>query len=180
MYNNNMNNNYQMNNNFNTNLIIELNNYKNENIKLKEQINKLLQEKDKLNNDLLKANQLLFENQKKEFNYINTINNLNNELNNLKNNLSRNNNDYVNYSKIMVVNFISGDGKINCGIKCLKNDIFAVVEEKLYQQYNEYRENNNNIFLAGGRIIYRFKTMSENNIKNNDRIQLQIPLDNEN
>ena len=80
----------------------------------------------------------------------------------------------------MVVNFISGDGKINCGIKCLKDDIFAVVEEKLYQQYNEYRENNNNIFLAGGRIIYRFKTMSENNIKNNDRIQLQIPLDNEN
>ena len=107
-------------------------------------------------------------------------NNLNNELNNLKNNLSRNINDYVNYSKIMVVNFISGDGKINCGIKCLKDDIFAVVEEKLYQQYNEYRENNNNIFLTGGRIIYRFKTMSENNIKNNDRIQLQIPLDNEN
>ena len=175
-----MNNNYQMNNNMNNNIMSELNNYKNENKQLKEQINKLQQEKDKLNNDLLKANQLLFENQKKEFNYINTINNLNNELNNLKNNLSRNNNDYVNYSKIMVVNFISGDGKINCGIKCLKDDIFAVVEEKLYQQYNEYRENNNNIFLSGGRIIYRFKTMSENNIKNNDRIQLQIPSDDEN
>ena len=187
--NNNMNNNFQninknfinMNNNYNerdyNNLLIELNNYKNENIKLKEQINKLQQEKDKINNNLLNV---ISENKKKETDYINKINDLKNELSNkeliineLTKNLSKSNDKYVNYNNIMVVNFMSGDGKINCGIKCLKDDIFAVVEEKLYQQYNEYRENNNNIFIAGGRIIYRFKTMSENHIKNNDRIQLQ-------
>ena len=73
----------------------------------------------------------------------------------------------------MVVHFISGDGKINQGIKCLPTDTFAQVEEKLYQIYDEYRDNYNNTFLARGNVIKRFKTMSENNIKNGDKIQLQ-------
>ena len=38
--------------------------------------------------------------------------------------------------------------------------------------YNEYRETNN-IFLAKGNVIKRFKTMSENSIKNGDKILLQ-------
>ena len=38
----------------NNNNIIELNNYKNENLKLKEQINKLQQENHELNNELKK------------------------------------------------------------------------------------------------------------------------------
>ena len=67
----------------------------------------------------------------------------------------------------------SGDGKINQGIYCLKTDTFAQVEEKLYQIYDEYRDNYNNTFLARGNVIKRFKTMSENNIKNGDKIQLQ-------
>ena len=72
----------------------------------------------------------------------------------------------------MVVHFISGDGEINQGINCLPTEIFAEVEEKLYKIYNEYRETNN-IFLANGNVIKRFKTMSENKIKNGDKIQLQ-------
>ena len=79
---------------------------------------------------------------------------------------------YVNYKNIMVVHFNSGDGKIDHGIKCLPTETFAEVEEKLYQIYDEYRETNN-IFLAKGNVIKRFKKMSENNIQNGDKIHLQ-------
>ena len=74
----------------------------------------------------------------------------------------------------MVVNFISSDQRINCGIKCLETDTFAEVEEKLYQQYNDCRETNNN-FIAKGKLVLRFKKLSENGIKNGDRIQLVYP-----
>ena len=175
---NNMNNNINQMNNMNNN-IIELNNYKNENIKLKEQINKLQQENNKLNNELLKANQMIINIQQKDFDYINQINDLKfkllnkeRELNELNKKISNDGNlkKYVDYNNIMVVNFISGDGRINHGIKCLKTDTFAEVEEKLYQIYDEFRETNN-IFLANGNIVKRFKKMSENNIKNGDKIQ---------
>ena len=79
----------------------------------------------------------------------------------------------MNYNDIMVVNFISGDGKINHGIKCLPTEKFAEVEEKLYKIYDEYRDNYNNTFPANGNLIKRFKTISENKIKDDDKIQLQ-------
>ena len=142
----NINNNLKQMNNLNNNKIIELNNYKNENLKLKEQINKLLQE----NKELLNANQIL-----------------NKKISN-DGNLKQ----HVDYNNIIVVTFISTDGRINHGIQCLKTDLFAEVEEKLYKIYNTFRETNN-IFIVNGNIIKRFKTMSENNIKNGDKIQLQ-------
>ena len=169
------------NNNMNNNSIIELNNYKKENLRLKKQINKLQQENHQLNNDLKKANQMIISIQQKEIDYNNQINNLKIklkdkeiEINNLTKKTSNNDNSkkYVDYNNIIVVHFISGDGRINHGIKCLKTDIFAEVEEKLYQIYDEFRETNN-IFLAKGNIVKRFKKMSENNIKNGDKIQLQ-------
>ena len=39
-----------------------------------------------------------------------------------------------NMDEIMVINFVSQDSTVNRGIKCLPTDIFAEVEEKLYQQ----------------------------------------------
>ena len=166
---NNMNNmNIQLMNNMNNNnLLNELNKYKKENLKLKQQINNLQQEINKLNKDLANANQSIINIQQQQINYINEISNLRNQLNN------KNKDGYVNFNNIMVVHFISGDGKINQGIKCLPTDTFAQVEEKLYQIYDEYRDNYNNTFLARGNVIKRFKTMSENNIKNGDKIQLQ-------
>ena len=156
-----------MNNMNNNNLLNELNKYKEENLKLKQQINNLQQEINKLNNKLQNANQSVINIQQQQFNYINEINNLKLQLNN------KNKDGYVNRNNIMVVHFISGDGKINQGIDCLKTDTFAQVEEKLYKIYDEYRDNYNNTFLARGNVIKRFKTMSENNIKNGDKIQLQ-------
>jgi len=78
---------------------------------------------------------------------------------------------FVDYNKILFVHFISTDQKINCPIKCLETDTFAEVEEQLYQQYEEYRETNNN-FIFKGKLVLRFKTISENNIKNGDKVQL--------
>jgi len=151
--------------------------YKNENKQLKEQINNLLQEIKTLNNNLANSNQNIINLQQQLFNYNNQVNNLKNqlkdkerELNDLKINKSKD--GYVNYNNIMVVHFNSGDGKIDHGIKCLPTETFAEVEEKLYQIYDEYRETNN-IFLAKGNVIKRFKKMSENNIQNGDKIQLQ-------
>ena len=173
--NNNMN--FQPMNNMNNNLINELNQYKNENKQLKEQINNLQQEINRLNNNLQNANQNIINLQQQLFNYNNQINNLNiqlmnkvKELDDLKKNKSKD--GYVNYKNIMVVHFNSGDGKIDHGIKCLPTETFAEVEEKLYKIYDEYRETNN-IFLAKGNVIKRFKKMSENNIQNGDKIQLQ-------
>ena len=173
--NNNMNIPPQNNMNYN-NLMIELNKYKNENKQLKEQINNLQQEIKGLNNNLQNANQNIFKIQQQQIDYINQISNLKLQLKDKErelNDIKRNKDGYVNYKKIMVVHFISGDGKINQGINCLPTETFAEVEEKLYKIYDEYREAYNNTFLANGNVIKRFKTMSENKIKNGDKIQLQ-------
>ena len=175
-----MNNNDNQKNNANNNTLIDLNDYKKENLKLKEQINNLQQENHKLNIDLQNAKQMIIDIQQKEFDYINQISDLKiklinkeKELIDLSKKISKDGKSekYVNYNDIMVVHFISGDGKINHGIKCLKTDTFAETEEKLYQIYEEFRETNN-IFLAGGNVVKRFKKMSENKIKNGDKIQL--------
>jgi len=173
--NNNMN--LQSMNNMNNNLINELNFYKNENKLLKEQNNSLQQEINRLNNNLVNANQNIINLQQQLFNYNNQVNNLNIQLmNKVKEldiiKLNKSKDGYVNYNNIMVVHFNSGDGKIDHGIKCLPTETFAEVEEKLYKIYDDYRETNN-IFLAKGIVIKRFKKMCENNIQNGDKIQLQ-------
>lgn len=65
--------------------------------------------------------------------------------------------------EMMCVNFISLDQKIQYAIPCTGDDIFAEIEEKLYQKFPQYRETNN-YFLSNGKQILRFKTISQNNI----------------
>ena len=149
----------------------ELNRYKN----LLSNANLSLQNNTNLNNEinnLKEQNKILFN----QINHLmNQINIKDNEINSLKLKLQ---NNYVNkpnvpMKDIMVVNFVTGDGKIsNCGIKCLPDETFAEVEEKLYKMYDEYRNTNSNYFICGGRIILRFKKLRENNIKDGDVIQL--------
>ena len=175
-------------NNTNTNIINEnkklkeeLNIYKKENENLKNEINKLKNDNNKLNNELIKANKIISKfnnNQNNNIDINNKINNLNEMIkmkdimiNDLKNKLENKGDKTVHYNDIIVVNFISTDQVINYGIKCLKTDTFAEVEEKLYQKYGEYRETNNN-FTANGRIILRFKSISDNHIKDGDKVQL--------
>ena len=70
----------------------------------------------------------------------------------------------VDFSQLVSINFTSSDQTINYSVPCLKSDVFAVVEEKLYQEFPEKRETNN-YFLCQGNQILRFKTIAENKIK---------------
>ena len=101
----------------------------------------------------------------------NKINELNSKINELKSKIPNRN---VNMDDIMVVNFLSTDQNIRCGISCLADDTFAEVEEKLYKKFNEFR-NTNNILLFGGNTILRFKKVKENNIHDGDTIQIVKP-----
>ena len=122
-------------------------------------------------------------------NYNNTINNLNNDINNYKNIIVQkelelnniksqlNNNipkNKVDFDDIMCVNFISSDQNVHFAVSCLKTNTFAEIEEKLYKQYPQYRETNNN-FLANGTQVLRFKTIAENNIGNGLPVTLIVP-----
>jgi len=114
--------------------------------------------------------------QSKDSLYLNKIQSLQNvinqkieELNKLKKNLQNNNinnNRNQNNSKKFndkCVNFISSDQKITYAIPCSGDDIFAEIEEILYKEYPEYRETNN-MFLANGKEILRFKSINDNKI----------------
>ena len=63
----------------------------------------------------------------------------------------------------MSKNFTSLDSSLNYSVGCLNTDLFTTVEEKLYQEYPEYRETNNS-FLANDKTVLRFKTVGENKI----------------
>ena len=85
----------------------------------------------------------------------NTIQLKDNEIKELKqriDNLVNNTTQLVDFNKIRVVQFISTDHTIICGIKCLLTDTFAEVEEKLYKIYPQYRETNN-AFQVDGRAF---------------------------
>ena len=87
-------------------------------------------------------------------------------------NNNQNNKQILNMDEIMIVYFQSQDQEINhVGIKCLPSDTFAEIEEKLYKKFENFR-NTNNTPLCNGRIILRFKTLSENNIKDENVVQL--------
>ena len=107
---------------------------------------------------------------------INEINNLkqiiiqkDKEINELKSKIPKRN---VNIDDIMVINFLSTDQNIRCGISCLADDTFAEVEEKLYKKFDKFRDTNN-VLLFGGNIILRFKKVRENNLHDGDTILIQ-------
>ena len=82
------------------------------------------------------------------------------------------NKQILNMDEIMIVYFQTQDQEINhVGIKCLPSDTFADVEEKIYKKFNNYR-NTNNTPICNGRIVLRFKTLSENKIKDENVVQL--------
>ena len=77
--------------------------------------------------------------------------------------------------EIMSINFsFISEKQINKSIGCLSTDIFATIEEKLYREFPELRETNN-IFIANGQPVLRFKTVEENKIGNGYPIMLIVP-----
>ena len=148
---------------------------------LKKNYEKIKEDNTKLNNELNKAKYFISNIESKEKENIIEINNLKNriiqkddEINilNLKiKNIESFSKTSFNNDDIISVHFISPDQNINCPIKCLKNDTFAEVEEKLYQKCQKYRETNNK-FISKGKIVMRFKKIIENNINDGDKIEL--------
>ena len=100
---------------------------------------------------------------------------MDNEIKDLKLKLQNNNQqnkEKFDMDEIMIVYFQTQDQEINhVGIKCLPSDTFAEVEEKIYKKFENYR-NTNNTPICNGRIVLRFKTLSENNIKDENVVQL--------
>ena len=163
----------------------------NENIKLKDELNitnnannKLKLELEKLKNEYKKLEDELFKAKK----IINNFgNNNNNEIMNLKYQILEKdnkikdleikllqNNKEINkpQSFDMFIFFESGDQVINhVPIECRSTDTIAEIEEKLYKEYNEFR-NTNNTIICNGRNILRFKTLTENGIKHKNVVQI--------
>ena len=161
--------------------------YQKFNEKIKGETIKLKNENTQLNNELIKANKTIssfsnIETNKKEDNSMtNEINYLKeiikmkekeiNYLNLRLKNIGETDKKLVQFDNIIVINFTSSDQIINYYIKCLENDTFAEVEEKLYQKYEEYRNTNNN-FITKGKIVLRFKKICDIGIKDGDIVQL--------
>ena len=173
---NQINNNIQFNNNYYENQINILN-------------NKLIQEKNK-NQTLINENNNL----KLKINNLNTeINKLNDKIKLLENNLSIKNMEIQNYKsqnninikneitsilpgeKIIAVNFVSMgiQGISNYNLVCKDSDLFVRLEERLYEDFPQFKEYET-YFEVKTKRIKRFKTLKENNIKSNDVINVFI------
>ena len=164
--------------NINNKMINNQNNSNNQNINNLKEINELKEKLNKANKIIEKQNKDI-QDLKAQLNNIKTvyidsneINNLRNEINNKNNQINslkqqlqniKNNNGKIIQNKDKCVTFISQDSTLFFGVSCSGDSTFAEVEEKLYQEYPEYRETNNT-FLAQGKIILRFKTIDQNNI----------------
>ena len=157
----------------------ELEFYKNEKHELLNQITLLNIENEKLKYKLTQS-QVTIESLNNQninsYQNINEINDLKQEIKSLKfelEKLKEKNQEeiLVNRNNIMNVHFMSTDQVINYAVTCLNTDTFADVEEKLYLKYEEYRETNNS-FVFNGKIILRFKKISEIGIKDGDKVQL--------
>ena len=103
-----------------------------------------------------------------------------NALNNHKDKSDLDNNDINKISendKIISVLFMTQGNQdiINYSMACRTTDLFSSLEERLYQDFPNYR-NIEKIFMVRANRILRNKTLEENNIKNNDIICL-FPID---
>ena len=158
------------------NLIIELEEEKNKNKKLTEELNNekiktpnLLNKIQTLENSLNQNNTQI-----NELNVL--INGKNKEINDLKQKLNINlNNSLRNVGpneNIFAINFSTVDQKFHYCIPCKNSDIFVKCEEKLYNEFPDYKECDNYYFMANEIRIKRFKTLEENNIKSGDTIIL--------
>ena len=79
----------------------------------------------------------------------------------------------INGEKFMFIIFISDDLKMHYSCICKLTEKFHIIEDKLYDIYPEYRDNDNS-FMVNGKIIDKLITLEENGIKSNDIIKIKI------
>ena len=178
-FNNNMNNNIQFSNNNN----LQFNNNVNNNMFNNNMNNNMFDNNLQFNNRIQFNNNILnnnmqFNNNMKNNNFI--IDNQTNNIQNFQNNKFQDMNyntkqlNMISKTQMKCVTFISSDNQLVYGIPCSGENIFAEIEEKLYQEFPIYRETNNN-FYSNGKEILRFKSINDNNIGNGKPILLVRP-----
>ena len=103
------------------------------------------------------------------------INMKNDEINKLKFKLNENSlEDFQPGDKILAIGFTSCDQKINNFIlPCKDSELFVKIEEKLYNEYSEYKEKET-YFMVNGNKIKRFKSLKENKINSGNIIMLYL------
>ena len=154
-----------------TDLKNQIKNLNKENINLKNENKTLKSEIQNLNNknNILKKENDKLKNEKN--NYITQINDLTERMNKLKSKGIQIQN--VNINDIVTVLFQSIDQKVQIPMTGPKTELFVKLEEKLYEEYKDYKDSNN-YFTVNGRAIKRFRTIEENKINNYDKILLEI------
>ena len=157
-----------------------------ENDKLRKENLELKAENSLLKNEILTLKNQLYKEKENSNKFITEINNLKlklinktNEINKLikenknKNFISYFNNEEIKRGEIITIQFKSIDQKVDIAFSCKSTDIFVRIEEMLYNQYPELKDYNT-YFTVNGRVLKRFKTIQENNIRNFDKILLNL------
>ena len=148
-------------------LKIELMKLKEENAILKKKLGEEI-EKNKMQEERIKSleTQMMGENDELK-NYISNNNNNNSNKNMIISNKAG--------EKIISVLFMTMGNQdiMNYSMPCKTTDLFVKLEEKLYNDFPQYR-NYDTYFEVNTRRIKRFKTIEENKIKNNDIICLFV------
>ena len=135
-------------------------------LKIKEK-DKIINEEKIINNKLSKEIKELQKTSNINTN-INYIKELENEINLFK--------VYYKFSegeKLISINFISVNQDINFNIISKNTEKFSKIENILYDKYPKYVESEN-YFLVNGNRINKYKTLKDNEIKNNDVITLEV------
>ena len=182
-----------INNNIIDNKINKLNDEKNKNIELNNKIKKLEidlnnekeknknlnQQIEKYKNIIKDLNDKISRNNLNDNNKVSELQNIINEkideINVLRSRLNNSNiNSIQPGEQIIAIGFTSSDQTIqNFFRPCKDSDLFVRLEEKLYDEYPQYKDVET-YFLVNGRKILRFKSMKENNLKNGQIIMLNI------
>ena len=192
--NNKFNHNYQqLNNNMSNNNTFQQMNNNNYNTEINELKRQLAEEKNK-NKKLINESKILEEKIAFLYNENNKIKELSKQLeNNLAQKINElqkiqkilsdknKNKDYYDLSslgpndKIIAVNFVSmGNNDIgHYNLMCKNIDLFVRLEERLYNDFPQFKEHET-YFEVKGKRIKRFKTLEQNLIKNNDIISIFI------
>ena len=138
-----------------------------------------------LNNERLKVQQLNYEillmkntsnenvNRIKELEQL--INIKNNELNDLKSKIINDNSlsSIKPGEKIVAIFFESLNQEIRKPMACKNTDLISRLEEKLYSEFPKYKDYNTYL-TVNGKMIKRFKTLEENEIKDGNSIIVNI------
>ena len=149
--------------------------------------NKILKELEIQNQKIIELTQELEKSEKIKEILQNKISQQEQELIKLRSELKDKDIDFISFSKNDIIfndedkikiNFSSLDQKINISLFCTNYEVFAEVEEKLYQKFPKYRDTNN-CFFSNGQQILRFKTIEENKLENDKTVILVIPSENE-